>query len=370
MFPNIPFDRVNWFTSGFLVVTLLTALIGAPIYLYHYGFDPVILGMFVFFFIATGMSITLGYHRLFAHNAFKAGKTVKLLTLLFGAAAFEDSALDWSSDHRIHHKHVDEKSDPYDISKGFFWAHMGWIFFKLYPRELPNVGDLKKDPLVMWQNKYHQLIGVSVGLVLPTLIGALYNGWEGALGGFLVSGVARLVAVQHCTFLINSLCHTMGNRPYDTSTSARDHWFMAVFTFGEGYHNYHHSFQHDYRNGVKPWQWDPTKWAIWTLSKLGLVSDLRRVSDEKIVLAELREVKNQTEEQIASSSMISSPTWQEAYDKLIEMSAQLSEGYRELEKAAGDRIKLSAEKLKFWREHAAKTAAQLSTLRQLQAVAA
>tara|TARA_R110002096_G_scaffold23511_3_gene74819 strand:+ start:2280 stop:3389 length:1110 start_codon:yes stop_codon:yes gene_type:complete len=369
MFPNIPFDRVNWFTSGFLVLTLFTALIGTPIYFINYGFDPVIIGMFFFFFFATGMSITLGYHRLFAHKAFKAGKTVKLFTLLFGAAAFEDSALDWSSDHRIHHKHVDEEADPYDISKGFFWAHMGWIFFKLYPRELNNVGDLKKDPLVAWQNRYHQIIGVSVGLVLPTVIGALYNGWVGALGGFLVSGVARLVAVQHCTFLINSLCHTMGNRPYDVNTSARDHWFMAVFTFGEGYHNYHHSFQHDYRNGVKPWQWDPTKWAIWTLSKLGLVSDLRRVSDEKIVLAELREIKTQTEEQIADNS-ITSPTCQEAYDKLLELSQQLSEGYRELEKAGSDRIKLSADKLKYWREQTAKAAEQLTILRHMQASAA
>lgn len=370
MFPNIPFDRVNWFTSSFLVVTLLTALIGTPIYFAHYGFDPVIIGMFFVFFIATGMSITLGYHRLFAHKAFQAKKPVKLFTLLFGAAAFEDSALDWASDHRIHHKHVDKDDDPYDISKGFFWAHMGWIFFKLYPRELNNVNDLRKDPLVMWQHRYHHIIGVTVGIILPTLIGAIYNGAEGALGGFLVGGITRLVAVQHCTFLINSLCHTMGSRPYDSKTSARDHWFMAIFTFGEGYHNYHHSFQHDYRNGVKPWQFDPTKWTIWTLEKLGLASDLRRVSEEKIVLAELREIKNQTEAQIADKQgwkIITCPTRQEAYQKLVEMSHQLAEGYHELEKAVGERIKMSGEKLAYWRDQTARAAEQLTMMRHLQA---
>jgi stearoyl-CoA desaturase (delta-9 desaturase) len=370
MFPNIPFDRVNWFTSGFLVITFFTAVIGTPIYFVSFGIDPVILGIFATMFAASGMSITLGYHRLFAHKAFKAKKPVKIFTLLFGAAAFEDSALDWASDHRNHHKHVDGDEDPYDISKGFFWAHMGWIFFKLYPRELNNVNDLKKDSLVMWQHKHHRLIGMLVGIALPTLIGALHNGWVGALGGFLVGGIARLVAVQHSTFLINSLCHTMGNRPYDSGTSARDHWFMAIFTFGEGYHNYHHSFQHDYRNGVKPWQLDPTKWAIWTLEKLGLVSHLRRVSDEKIVLAELREIKNQTEAQIVDNQgwkLITCSTRQEAYEKLVEISHKLTEGYHELEKAAGDRIKMSRENLTYWRDQTTRAAEQITMIRHLQA---
>jgi stearoyl-CoA desaturase (delta-9 desaturase) len=370
MFPNIPFDRVNWFTSGFLVITFFAAVIGTPIYFVYFGIDPVIIGLFTTMFVASGMSITLGYHRLFAHKAFKAKKPVKIFTLLFGAAAFEDSALDWASDHRNHHKHVDGDEDPYDISKGFFWAHMGWIFFKLYPRELDNVNDLKKDTLVMWQHKHHRLLGMLVGIVLPTLIGALYNGWVGALGGFIVGGVARLVAVQHSTFLINSLCHTMGKRPYDSGTSARDHWFMAIFTFGEGYHNYHHSFQHDYRNGVKPWQLDPTKWTIWTLEKLGLVSHLRRVSDEKIVLAELREIKSQTEAQIVDNQgwkLITCSTRQEAYEKLVEISHQLTEGYHELEKAAADRIKMSRENLTYWRDQTTRAAEQITMMRHLQA---
>ena len=125
-----------------------------------------------------------------------------------------------------------------------------------------------------------------MSFALPTLLGVWWNGRVGALGGFLIAGVAKVVVLQHCTFLINSACHTMGRQPYSTRCSARDSFLMAIFTFGEGYHNYHHEFQHDYRNGVKPWQWDPTKWLIWTLSRLGLANNLRRVPQEAIIAAQ------------------------------------------------------------------------------------
>jgi stearoyl-CoA desaturase (delta-9 desaturase) len=369
MISKFPFDRINWTSSVFLILTFLTAVVGTPVYIYHYGIDWFQISLFVFYFLATGMSITLGYHRLFAHKAFKASRPVKLATLLFGASAFEDSALDWASDHREHHKHVDdEHDDPYSISRGFFWAHMGWIFFKLYPRPLANVSDLKKDPMVMWQHRHHRTIAMLFGLGVPTLLGWAYGGGSAALGAFLIAGVTRVVCVQHCTFLINSLCHTMGNRPYDSSTSARDSWLMAIFTFGEGYHNYHHSFQHDYRNGVKPWQWDPTKWAIWTLSKLGLVSELRRVPEEKIVLAELREMKLRAEAQLKEGSAwkLNCPTSEEAYAALLEASQRLGECYQELEKAVGDRIKVSRETLSRWRETSAEVGEQLLRWRSLE----
>jgi stearoyl-CoA desaturase (delta-9 desaturase) len=127
------------------------------------------------------------------------------------------------------------------------------------------------------------------------LLGAWWDGWAGALGGFLIGGVMKIVVLQHCTFLINSACHTIGRQPYSTRCSARDSFLMAILTFGEGYHNYHHEFQHDYRNGVKPWQWDPTKWLIWTLSKLDLTSGLRRVPSEAIHSKEaaLRDSRNE-----------------------------------------------------------------------------
>jgi stearoyl-CoA desaturase (delta-9 desaturase) len=103
----------------------------------------------------------------------------------------------------------------------------------------------------------------------------------------LLAGIARIVALQHCTFFINSACHVFGRQPYSTKCSARDSFIMALVTFGEGYHNYHHEFQYDYRNGVKPWNFDPTKWIIWTLSKIGFTKNLRRVPREKVRAAEL-----------------------------------------------------------------------------------
>jgi stearoyl-CoA desaturase (Delta-9 desaturase) len=243
--------------------------------------------MFFAFVALTGFSITAGYHRLFAHKTYEAKFPLRLLVLLFGASAFENSVLMWTSEHRRHHKHTDHEEDPYNIQKGFFYAHIGWLLFKLNPQPpYHNVRDLHNDRLVLWQHRHIHLLAVLMGFVLPAVAGFLYDGWPGALGGFLISGLARIVVVQHTTFFINSACHCMGRQPYSTRCSARDSFFLALFTLGEGYHNYHHEFQHDYRNGVKPWNWDPTKWLIWTLSKLHITSNLRRVAPAKIAAAE------------------------------------------------------------------------------------
>ncbi|MDB6168587.1 MAG: Stearoyl-CoA 9-desaturase [Verrucomicrobia bacterium] len=297
---RIPSARINWTNSSFLIGTAITSVTAVPLYAWFVKVDAFQIGMFLCFFVATGLSITLGYHRLFAHKAFEARWPIRLLTLLFGAATFENSALAWVSDHRRHHKNVDSDDDPYDITKGFWHAHIGWILFRLDP-EPPwdNVADLRKDRLVMLQEKYYVRTAITVGFLLPALLGFLHAGWIGALGGFLIAGVARVVAVQHMTFFINSLCHTVGRQPYSDQCSARDSALMAVFTFGEGYHNYHHEFQHDYRNGVKWWQWDPTKWSIWILSKLGLVKGLRRVSEEKILLLQLAEARRRLDARLA-----------------------------------------------------------------------
>ena len=230
MFKNIPFNRVEWVTSGFLIFTALLTVSAVPYYLWAYGWDWFLFGVFLFFYLATGMSITVGYHRLFSHMSFQAKWPVKLFVLLFGAAAFENSAIWWSSEHRKHHKHVDTDDDPYDITKGFFWAHMGWLMFKLKPEPpIDNVHDLYKDKLVAWQHKWVHPISFGVSFVVPTLIGYFYAVYTpnlspavGALGGFLIPGVARVVMVQHATFCINSLCHMIGKQPYSTEHSARD----------------------------------------------------------------------------------------------------------------------------------------------------
>lgn len=283
-------NSIHLTNSIFLTSTALLTITAVPAYIWAYGLDWFQVALFLSLFIATGLSITLGYHRLFSHLSFKAKWPVRLGTLIFGAATFENSALCWCADHRRHHKHVDHDNDPYNINRGFFHAHIGWIMFKHQPQSsLDTVKDLAQDRLVMWQHRNYVAIAVFASFVLPTLLGFLWNGWIGALGAFLVGGVARVCAVHHMTFCINSFCHYIGSQPYSSKNSARDSAIMALFTFGEGYHNFHHEFQSDYRNGVKAWQFDPTKWAIWSLSKLGLATELRRVAEARILRAEIME---------------------------------------------------------------------------------
>jgi stearoyl-CoA desaturase (delta-9 desaturase) len=220
----------------------------------------------------------------------------------------------------------------------------------------------------MWQYKYVHWIGLIVGLVIPSILGFVWNHfngmnpWTGALGGFLIAGVARIVVAQHCTFFINSLCHTIGRQPYSSSHSARDSAIMAFLTFGEGYHNYHHEFQHDYRNGVKPWQWDPTKWTIWTLSKLGLVEDLRRVPDTKILLAEMREARLKAEKHLAELREHGPGPAERASIAIHEMVERMTANYHELEKAVADRVQLSREVLNHWQEETRSTMREISRM--------
>jgi stearoyl-CoA desaturase (Delta-9 desaturase) len=333
MFSRIPFEKVNWLISSFLIGTLFLAVTAVPAYLWFFGLNTFQIILFFVMFFACGFSITIGYHRLFSHRSFEAHWSVRLFTLLFGAAAFENSVLLWSCEHRSHHKHVDHEDDPYCISKGLFHAHIGWLLFKLDPPPpFDNVADLKKDPLVRWQDRHIHWIAAIVSFVLPATIGFLWGGWISALGAFLIAGVARIVVLQHCTFCINSLCHYLGDRPYSSKCSARDSWIMAIVTLGEGYHNYHHEFQYDYRNGVKPWQFDPTKWAIWILSRLGLARKLRRVPEERILLAELAEARRRLAAILAGTGLseTASAAVAAAQDRLQAIEKQWTEKKREL----------------------------------------
>lgn len=372
MFKNIPFDRVCWITSGFLFGTLFLCATAVPAYLIiNGGMGWFTAGLFAFYMIATGLSITLGYHRLFSHISFKAKLPVRLFVAIFGAAAFENSILSWASDHRRHHKHVDDHDDdPYSISRGFWWAHMGWLLFKLDPEPpMDNINDLRRSKLLLWQHRWVQLIGLVVGLILPTLLCGVYYGssWQGALEGFLIVGVLRTVLVQHATFFINSACHYIGRQPYSTTHSARDSWIMALFTYGEGYHNYHHEFEYDYRNGVKAWQWDPTKWTIWLLSKMGLTSNLRTVSDARILLAEMTEARRRLDNGLEKYRNLDlSGALSDRYQTLLEQihSAQedLGTRYYELQKVVADRVELSRSKVEDWRKE---LRASLSNLERL-----
>ncbi len=361
---RIPFHRVNWVNTSFLFVITSVAVVAAPIFLFNNSVSPLIWGMFAFYMVATGLSITLGYHRLFSHLSFKAKWPVRLATLVFGACAFENTVLHWASDHRRHHKHTDHDDDPYDITKGFFWAHIGWILFKLDAEQpMDNVKDLKKDALVRFQHKYYVPIAIGVGLILPAIVGYIEAGAVGAWAGFLVVGALRVVLVQQSTFFINSLCHMIGSQPYSTRCSARDSWIMALVTYGEGYHNYHHEFQHDFRNGVKAWNFDPTKWTVLLLHKLGLVSDLRRVPTSKIVASEMKEAHRKAERCIENLTEQEGSVCEKAMSRVKEMMERQQANLAEFEEAVSQKVETSKETLKRWRKETKDLISGLSDLR-------
>jgi stearoyl-CoA desaturase (delta-9 desaturase) len=276
--------HVQWLNVLFLVGTLVVALAGTPWYLYTRGLGWPEALTFVGLWLAVGVSVTGGYHRLFAHKTYRAAWPVRLFYLVFGSGALENSVLNWAADHRIHHSEVDQERDPYNIQKGFWWAHIGWIFFSNEAPPESVVRDLLEDPLVRWQGRWYALIGTGVAFGIPLAVG-LATGR--LLGCLLIGGVLRVVVSHHGTFFINSLCHMVGRQPYSREHSARDSAVMAVLAFGEGYHNYHHSFPFDYRNGIKGWHFDPAKWAIYGLSVVGLARDLRRASDAVILRARI-----------------------------------------------------------------------------------
>jgi stearoyl-CoA desaturase (delta-9 desaturase) len=275
----------DWVNIAFLTLTPLVAVVGLAWYVTHIGFFWADVALFVAMYMATGISITAGYHRYFSHQTYEAHWSVKLFYLLFGAAAVENSALSWSSDHRYHHRFVDTEQDPYDIMKGIFWAHMGWVFFKTHPvRTYSNAPDLKADPMVMWQHRWYLPLTIGLSFGLPILVGLV----TGRVGGALLWGAfLRVVAVQHGTFFINSAAHYIGRRTYSNKDTSRDNPYLALFTFGEGYHNFHHTFQHDYRNGIRWYHWDPSKWLIGGLSMLGLTWKLNKVTDYAITRARM-----------------------------------------------------------------------------------
>ncbi|MBI1753351.1 MAG: acyl-CoA desaturase [Acidobacteria bacterium] len=267
----------------FLWGTLVLALILVPLKLARQGLSWSEAGMFGLMYVLIGLSITVGYHRLFSHRAYRAAWQLRLAFLVFGAAAFENSALWWSSDHRQHHRFVDDpKGDPYAISKGFWYAHWVWVMEGVV-RPLEAVEDLQKDPLVRWQHRYHFWIGAAVALI-PVYVGiATGNIWGHAVIGLLL----RIVVTHHSTFLINSAAHRWGSQPYSDANSSRDNALLAPLTFGEGYHNFHHKWQWDYRNSARWYQWDPGKWLITLFAWTGLARDLRRVPETQIHHARL-----------------------------------------------------------------------------------
>ena len=272
-------QRLDWTNTVILTLFHLLAAF-AIVYLAVFQASLWTLGLGVLWMIFTGVAITGGYHRLFAHRSYRARGILRVFYLLLGAASVQNSALKWAADHRMHHARSDKPEDPYNIQRGFWWAHIGWVLFKSgNPTDMRLVQDLNGDVLVRLQHRFYVPIAVVMGFAAPAALGLL---WGDPIGALLVAGFLRLVVQWHATFSVNSVAHTLGKRPFSRRSSARDSVWTAILTLGEGYHNFHHRFMSDYRNGVRWFHFDPTKWFVWTMAKLGLAGNLRRVAKEAI----------------------------------------------------------------------------------------
>ena len=282
--------RINWLNTVFLLITPLLALAGVIL---HWSLlsPPGLTEFLVFlsFYFACGLSITVGYHRLFSHRSHDASWPLVLFYAIFGAGAFQNSIIEWCSDHRNHHKSTDTENDPYSAAKGFWYSHMGWVMIEEenFQNDFSNVKDLQSSKIIMWQHRNIFLIGAISGIILPALIGFLIGGIATGIGCLVWGGLVRTVFVHHGTFLINSAAHIWGTQPYSEDNSSRDSFWLAFLTFGEGYHNFHHTFQADYRNGHKWYHVDPSKWWITSFNFLGLKSNLKSTPKHSIEAAKI-----------------------------------------------------------------------------------
>jgi len=231
--------------------------------------------LFVVLYLITAFSISAGYHRLYSHGSFKATSLFKIFVLYFGSGAFLGSVISWSRYHRAHHRFIEKDLDPMNIKKGFFYSHIGWMFVN-HPKSLiskeVDISDVEKDFWSKFQSETYIILATSSGFLLPSIIASIWGDLE---GGFLFAGILRIIMIQHAFFSTNSLAHLFGTQKYSDEHSARNNFFVALLTLGDGYQNYNHSFPKDYRIGAKFYDYDPTKWGILLCSFIGFTYDLK-----------------------------------------------------------------------------------------------
>lgn len=229
----------------------------------------------LFMYVLGGFGVTMGYHRLWSHKSYKASTILKIILAFAGASASQGSIIWWTKYHRLHHNKSDTEDDPYGPQKGFLYSHILWIFEN---RNLPKLKDIKiddltNDPIVKFQHKYYVLISLLSSIFLPLIIYKFQNLYHCL---FFPISLAKVI-LWHSTWFVNSLAHYLGDQPHGKSGSSKNHLITAFLTFGEGYHNYHHEYPYDYRNGTKWYEYDPTKLLIEFCSLIGLASELKTV---------------------------------------------------------------------------------------------
>lgn len=287
--------HINWLNTTLIVIIPIIGFIAA--YWVPLRLNTAIFSVMYYFY--SGLGITAGYHRLWAHTSFKATLPLQIYLAAAGAAAVEGSIRWWSREHRAHHRYTDTVKDPYSVRKGLLYSHIGWMVFKQNPKRTgrTDISDLNEDPLVVWQHRNYLKCVISMALVLPTLVCGF--GWGDWLGGFVYAGILRICFVQQATFCVNSLAHWLGDQPFDDRNSPRDHVVTALVTLGEGYHNFHHEFPSDYRNAIEWWQYDPTKWSIYLWKMLGLAYDLKQFRSNEIEKGRVQQMQKKLDQKRA-----------------------------------------------------------------------
>ncbi len=257
---------LNWTNIGFFGIIHALALL-AP-WFFSWPALGVLIGLH---WLLGSIGICLGYHRLLTHRSFQVPKPVGYIIATIGALALQGGPLFWVAGHRMHHLYTEDiDKDPYSATRGFWWSHMGWLFYPhpeffnrdQYQKYAP---DLARDPYYQWLDRNFLLLQIPLGLLLYAL-----GGWS-----FVIYGVfVRAVVLWHTTWLINSATHMMGYRSFEVEDDSRNLWWAALLTYGEGWHNNHHAYPNVAKAGLRWWELDMTWWAIKTLQTFGLAKKI------------------------------------------------------------------------------------------------
>ncbi|OZG31826.1 acyl-CoA desaturase [Rickettsia endosymbiont of Culicoides newsteadi] len=281
--------RIVW--SIFFVLIIYPIILSCLVVKYYasYKIGLFEISLFIAGYYGSNIAVGVGLHRLWSHHAFKTNKVVEFILVMMSAATFQGPVLSWASNHYKHHTYTDKDQDPHSPLKfenrilGFLWSHIGWMIIDGSYKSIDRVTMVKlgKNKFLRWQLKHYWQISLFMNTIVPALIGYLIGGTIiSAYAGFLFIGMGRALQ-QHATFCVNSLCHFVGSKKYYKGT-AGDIWWMALFLLGENWHNFHHAFPSDYRNGAKWYHFDVHKWIIYVMSKLGLAWNLEVTPEVRI----------------------------------------------------------------------------------------
>jgi len=265
---------------------LLAAVAFVPAFFHWSG----LIVLAVMFFLVGCLGVCLGYHRLLTHRSLRTPKIVEYTLTILGTMSYQGSPFHWVGTHRIHHKESDGPADPHSPSHGFTWAHMLWCFFR-YPDQsdpLDFTRDLQRDPIIRLIDRYFYAPQIVV-IVLLFLGGWLTIGtWAGGVCWAVWGGAVRTVLMYHATWFVNSAAHTWGYRNFDTADGSRNNWWVALISFGEGWHNNHHAQQRSAAHGMRWWELDPTYWVILVMERCGLADRVVRPRQAKRQRGEAR----------------------------------------------------------------------------------